>query len=100
MYRFGAADVNFATWEVRARGQPVRLTSLEMKLLKYLVDHEGKVVPRKELPENISWLTRAPATRTVDTVMLALRKYFEADPSTPVHFLSFRGTGHRFVAAP
>ena len=100
VYRFGTAEVNFDTWEVRVGGQPVRLTSLEMKLLKYLVDHEGKVVPRKELLEKVWGLTRAPATRTVDTFMLALRKYFEADPSKPVHFLSVRGTGYRFVAAP
>lgn len=100
VYRFGMAEVNFDTWEVRVRGEPVRLTSLEMKLLKYLVDHEGKVVPRKELLEKVWGLTRAPATRTVDTFMLALRKYFEADPSKPVHFLSVRGTGYRFVAAP
>lgn len=99
VYRFGMAEVNFDTWEVRVRGEPVRLTSLEMKLLKYLVDHEGKVVPRRELLEKVWGLTRAPATRTVDTFMLALRKYFEADPSKPVHFLSVRGTGYRFVAA-
>jgi two-component system alkaline phosphatase synthesis response regulator PhoP len=97
VYRFGTAEVNFDTWEVRVGGEPVRLTSLEMKLLKYLVDHEGKVVPRKELLEKVWGLTRAPATRTVDTFMLALRKYFEADPSKPVHFLSVRGTGYRFV---
>jgi len=100
VYRFGTAEVNFDTWEVRVRGQPVKLTSLEMKLLKYLVDHEGKVVPRKELLENVWGLTRAPATRTVDTFMLALRKYLEEDPSKPVHFLSVRGTGYRFVAVP
>jgi len=100
VYRFGTAEVNFDTWEVRVRGEPVRLTSLEMKLFKYLVDHEGKVVPRKELLENVWGLTRAPATRTVDTFMLALRKYFEADPSKPVHFLSVRGTGYRFVGEP
>ncbi len=97
VYRFGTAEVNFDTWEVTVRGEPIRLTSLEMKLLKYLVEHEGKVVARKELLENVWGLTRAPATRTVDTFMLALRKYFEADPSKPVHFLSVRGTGYRFV---
>jgi len=100
VYRFGGAEVNFDTWEVRVGAEPVRLTSLEMKLLKYLVDHEGKVVSRKELLERVWGLTRAPATRTVDTFMLALRKYFEVDPSKPVHFLSVRGTGYRFVAAP
>jgi two-component system OmpR family response regulator len=99
-YRFGLAAVNFDTWEVSVRGEPVRLTNLEMKLLRYLVEHEGKVLSRKELLENVWGLTRAPATRTVDTFMLALRKYFEADPSKPVHFLSVRGTGYRFVREP
>ena len=97
VYRFGSAEVNFDTWEASSRGQPVRLTNLEMKLLRYLVEHEGSVVSREELLKNVWGLTRAPATRTIDTFMLNLRKYFEADPSKPVHFLSVRGTGYRFV---
>ena len=98
--RFGTVEVNFDTWEARAKDQPVRLTNLEMKLLRYLVEHEGVVVSREELLTNVWGLTRAPATRTIDTFMLNLRKYFEADPSKPVHFLSVRGTGYRFVASP
>jgi len=98
--RPAAASNGGATWEVTVRGEPVRLTSLEMKLLKYLVEHEGKVLSRKELLENVWGLARAPATRTVDTFMLALRKTFEADSSKPVHFLSVRGTGYRFVREP
>jgi len=96
-YRFGGAEVNFDTWEASARGAPVRLTNLEMKLLRYLADHEGKVVSRSELLERVWGMTRPPATRTVDTFMLNLRKYFELDPSHPVHFLSVRGMGYRFV---
>ncbi|MFM7108828.1 MAG: response regulator transcription factor [Planctomycetaceae bacterium] len=95
--RFGDAEVNFDTWEATARGRPVRLTSLEMKLLRYLVEHEGSVVSREELLKNVWGMARAPATRTVDTFMFNLRKYFEADPSRPIHFLSVRGTGYRFV---
>ena len=60
------------------------------------------MVTRDELLTKVWGLARAPATRTIDTFMLNLRKYFEADPSRPVHFLSVRGTGYRFVrdAAP
>jgi two-component system OmpR family response regulator len=97
VYRFGGSEVNFDTWEASSRGRPVRLTSLEMKLLKYLVEHEGSVVSREELLKNVWGMTRAPATRTIDTFMFNLRKYFEADPSKPIHFLSVRGTGYRFV---
>jgi len=97
VYRFGAAEVNFDTWEACSKGQPVRLTNLEMKLLKYLVEHEGKVVSRNELLERVWGMAKPPATRTIDTFMLNLRKYFEEDPSHPAHFLSVRGTGYRFV---
>ena len=96
-YRFGGAEVNFDTWEARAQGLPVRLTNLEMKLLRYFVEHEGKVVSRNELLERVWGMARPPATRTIDTFMLNLRKYFESDPSHPVHFLSVRGMGYRFV---
>lgn len=100
MCRFGSAEVNFTTWEATVRGEPVRLTNLEMKLLKYLVEHESKVVPREELLKNVWGLSGTSGTRTVDTFMLTLRKRFEDDPSKPVHFLSVRGTGYRFVASP
>ncbi|NDC54426.1 MAG: DNA-binding response regulator [Planctomycetia bacterium] len=95
--RFGPAEVNFDTWEARFKDRPVRLTNLEMKLLRYLVEHEGLVVSREELLTNVWGLTRAPATRTIDTFMFNLRKSFEEDPSKPVHLLSVRGTGYRFV---
>jgi len=97
VHRFGAAEVNFDTWEARFKDTPVKLTNLEMKLLRYLVEHEGLVVSREELLTRVWGLTRAPATRTIDTFMLNLRKSFEEDPSKPVHFLSVRGTGYRFV---
>ena len=96
-YRFGNAEVNFDTWEARSGEKPVRLTNLEMKLLRYLVEHEGTVSSRSDLLKRVWGMARAPATRTVDTFMLNLRKYFETDPARPVHFLSVRGMGYRFV---
>ncbi|NQW46162.1 MAG: response regulator transcription factor [Planctomycetes bacterium] len=97
VYRFGTATVNFDTWEARSSDRPVRLTNLEMKLLRYLVEHEGTVLSRSDLLKRVWGMARVPATRTVDTFMLNLRKYFEEDPAHPVHFLSVRGMGYRFV---
>jgi two-component system OmpR family response regulator len=97
-YRFGDAAVNFDSWEARFKDNPVRLTNLEMKLLRYLVEHEGTVVSREELLTRVWGMARPPATRTIDTFILNLRKYFEEDPSHPVHFLSVRGMGYKFVS--
>jgi two-component system OmpR family response regulator len=97
-FSFGKAHINFDTWEAYCDNRQVRLTALEMKLLRYLIEHEGLVLSRTELLKNVWGMDRAPATRTVDTFMLHLRKLFEANPSEPRHFLSVRGAGYRFIS--
>ncbi len=98
VYRFanGRAEVNFDTYQVLVDGQAVRLTALEIKLLKYFIEHEGSVIPRAELLENVWGLSHSPTTRTVDNFIVNLRKYFETDPAQPKHFLSVRGSGLSF----
>jgi len=97
-FEFGRAKVNFDTFEVMVDSQPVRLTALEIKLLRYFVEHEGVVVTRNELLEHVWGFTKSPTTRTVDNFVMNLRKYFERDPAEPEHFLSVRGAGYRFVS--
>ncbi|HEY3787301.1 MAG TPA: response regulator transcription factor [Urbifossiella sp.] len=99
VYRFGRAVVNFDTYQVTVADKPLRLTSLEMKLLRYFVEHEGSVVTRAELLEEVWGMSQTTTTRTIDNFIVNLRKYFEIDPAQPKHFLSVRGTGYRFVAS-
>ncbi len=97
-FSFGKAHINFDTWEAYCDSRQIRLTALEMKLLRYLIEHEGLVLSRTELLMNVWGMDRAPATRTVDTFMLNLRKSFEENPSQPRHFISVRGAGYRFIS--
>ena len=89
---------------ISTRGKPIATSGrfdsqrLKMKLLRYLIEHEGLVLSRTELLKNVWGMDRAPATRTVDTFMLNLRKSFEENPSRPRHFLSVRGAGYRFIS--
>ncbi|HZZ70746.1 MAG TPA: response regulator transcription factor [Pirellulales bacterium] len=98
LYEFGRAQVNFDTFQVNVAGKSIRLTALEIKLLRYFVEHEGSVVTRNELLEQVWGFSKSPTTRTVDNFVMNLRKYFERDPGAPEHFLSVRGAGYRFVA--
>ena len=52
-YRFGNVVVNFDTFEVLVDDQPVRLTKQELKVLRYFVENEGRVISRSEMLENI-----------------------------------------------
>ena len=97
-FEFDDAHINFATFEVSVRGQAMRLTQLEMKLLHYFVAHEGRVIPRQELLEEVWDMPGHVATRAVDQFIRRLRKTFEKDPANPEHFLTIRDAGYRFVS--
>lgn len=96
--RFGRAVVNFETFEASVEDRPLQLTALEMKLLRYFVENEGRVVSREELLEKVWGYAAETSSRTVDNFVSRLRKYFERDAGSPHHFLSVRGAGYRFVS--
>jgi DNA-binding response OmpR family regulator len=95
---FGDVRVDFDTFEVTVAGEPVRLTQLEMTLLRYFVEHEGRVIPRAELLEQVWGMPGSVSTRAPDQFIRRLRKTFEPDPSHPRHFLTIRDAGYRFLA--
>jgi DNA-binding response OmpR family regulator len=97
---FGRARVNFDTHEVLVDGDPLRMTQLELDLLRYFAHHPGRVLSRDELLEEVWKLRNYSATRTVDNFISRLRRHFEDDPSEPRHFLSVRGAGYKFVPNP
>lgn len=95
---FGNARINFDTHEVVVDDEPVQLTQLELDLLRYFAENAGRVLSRTELLERVWKLRNYSNTRTVDNFISRLRRRFEEDPSSPVHFLSVRGAGYKFVA--
>jgi len=98
-FEFGGATIDFDSFQVTVRGEPVRMTQLEMKLLRYFVENEGRVIPRRELLENVWGMPGHVNTRAPDQFIRRLRKTFECDPVHPRHFLTIRDAGYRFVAA-
>ena len=96
VYKFGNNEINFKTLNCLHGKENIRLTPQEAMLLKYLVEHKGEIVTRKELLENVWHLNPEVETRTVDIFIARLRKYFEPDPSNPVYFKSIRGAGYTF----
>lgn len=97
---FGDARIDFDTYEVTVRGEPVRMTKLELDLVRYFAQHAGRVISREELLQRVWKLRNHPNTRTVDNFVLRLRRHFEPDAGEPTHFLSVRGAGYRFILEP
>lgn len=99
-FTFAHAEVNFETFEVIANGVAIRMTQLEMKLLQYFIQNEGRVIPRQELLENVWGMHGQVQTRAPDQFIRRLRKIFEEAPASPRHFLTIRDAGYRFIANP
>ncbi len=99
-FEFANVKINFETFEVTVRDEPVRLTQLEMTLLRYFVENESRVIPRRELLEKVWGMPGTINTRAPDQFIRRLRKTFEPDPAQPRHFLTIRDAGYRFVANP
>jgi DNA-binding response OmpR family regulator len=93
----GEVRVDFESHDVSVRGEPVKLTRLELDLLRYFVEHPGKVVSRQHLLEEVWRLHNYSTARTVDNFVSRLRRHLEPDPQNPTHIVSVRGAGYKFV---
>ncbi len=99
-FEFGDAIVDFANLDIEVKGEKVKMTRLELKLLEYFVQNEGRVIPRGELLTNVWEMPASISTRAPDQFIRRLRKIFEADPSNPQHLLTVREAGYKFIANP
>ncbi len=97
---FGEVVVDFDTHEVSVGGEPRKLTQLELDLLRYFAENAGRVLSRDELLQKVWKLRNYSQTRTVDNFLSRLRRHFEPDPKSPVHFVSVRGAGYKFLPDP
>ncbi|MGD0896311.1 MAG: response regulator transcription factor [Thermoguttaceae bacterium] len=97
-FEFANAKIDFEKFKVFIGDEPVRLTQLEMSLLRYFIENQGRVIPRRELLENVWRMPGNLNTRAPDQFIRRLRKLFEPDPAVPRHFLTIRDAGYRFVA--
>ena len=94
---FGAVHADFRSAVVLRGGAPVELSGLELKLLRYFVEHRGALLTRDELLEKVWGYEAMPVTRTVDVHVASLRQKLETNPSRPEHFVTVHGLGYKFM---
>jgi DNA-binding response OmpR family regulator len=103
VFRFGDDQnktVDFDILDLCVGEQTFRLTLMEANVLRFLIQHEGKPVSRKQMIEQIWGLREDTDTRPIDNFIVRLRRYIEDDPTTPRHLVTVRGVGYKFVAEP
>ena len=96
-FKFGEITVDFDRGEVIKNGSHVSLTGRELQLLRYLIDHRGRVVSRDELLQHVWEYQPSVSSRTVDVHLAWLRQKLEDNAQVPRHFHTVRGVGYRFA---
>ena len=96
-YRFAGRTVDFSLLELEAKGQRTRLTLMEAEFLRYLFEHPQRIIPRKELLEQVWRVHEDTDTRAIDNFVVRLRRYIEDEPGSPVYLKTVRGVGYRFL---
>ena len=99
IFDFDNKTIDFDALELRSADQTVNLTLMEAELLRYLINHDGRIVSRSAILEDVWGLREDTDTRAIDNFIVRLRKYIEDEPSRPRHLLTVRGVGYKFVSA-
>ncbi len=94
-YSDGWLLVRFEAKQVLVNGEPVKLTSLEFRLLTYLMEHRGKVVSKQELFEQV-WQDKCTGDGTLNVHIRRLRRAIEKNPDKPDYILTVWGDGYKF----
>ncbi len=97
IYNFGDVEIDFKKYEVKKKGQPVYLTTLEFSLIGFLIKHKDQVLDRSAILDGVWGEDVYVLPKTVDTHIGHLRKKIEDDPANPKHIIGVRGIGYKFT---
>ena len=83
--------------EVQVGGEIVPFPPKEFELLETLVRRKGRLLTREFLIDEVWGHDYVGDTKTLDVHVKRLRRKIEANPHEPVHLLTVRGLGYKFV---
>ena len=75
----------------------IPLTNAEYRLLEYFLGRPNQIITRVELLSELGNDLTKYVDRTIDVLILRLRRKIEENPSKPVHLQTRRGQGYIFV---
>ncbi len=96
-FQIGAASIDPKTFQLK-RGKVVEeLTAKELKLLQFFFTHPGEVLSRDRLLNEVWGYNYYGTTRTLDQVIVQLRKKLGDNGDEPKHLVTVHGVGYKVV---
>lgn len=96
-FNFKGLHMNYQTYEVTVDGKKIEMGPTEIKLLRFLTQHPGRVYTRDQLLDYVWGDETFVEPRTVDVHVSRLRTAIEKDKENPKYILTVRGIGYKFA---
>jgi two-component system, OmpR family, KDP operon response regulator KdpE len=100
LLRFDDLELDLARQAVRMRGELVRLTPTEYRLLEAMATNPGKLLTHGWLLQKVWGPAYATESHYVRVYVQQLRRKLDDDPSRPRFILTEPGLGYRWMAEP
>jgi DNA-binding winged helix-turn-helix (wHTH) protein len=97
--RFGEFELDFGRFQLFCGGRPVRLESLPLQLLMFLIENHRKLVTREQIADAL-WGKDVfvDIEQGINTAIRKIRLALEDDSAQPQYLQTVVGRGYRFVA--
>jgi DNA-binding response OmpR family regulator len=96
-FKIGDATIDPKTFQVKRGKTTEELTAKEVKLLQVFHAHAGEVLSRDKLLNEVWGYNYYGTTRTLDQVIVQLRKKLGDHGGEPTHLLTIHGVGYKLV---
>ncbi|MCB1201987.1 MAG: response regulator transcription factor [Leptospiraceae bacterium] len=90
-------SIDYISKKVILDGQNLRLTSMEYRLLEYLVKNSGRIISRDDITEYLKGDEFEPFNRSVDILISRLRNKLKDDVKDPQYLRTEHGMGYVFI---
>ncbi len=96
-FQIGDATIDPKTFQLKRGKKVEELTARELKLLQVFFAHPGEVLSRDRLLNEVWGYNYFGTTRTLDQVIVQLRKKLGDNGGEPQHLLTVHGVGYKLV---
>ena len=97
VFSFRGLELNVSSHQVTIEGKPVHLTPIEFRILKLLIENQGKVLTHRFIQSNIWGHDSEDSYQSLRVFMTNLRRKIEKDPTDPEYIITEIGIGYRFI---
>ncbi len=95
VYRVGSLEVDDRRHMVSVGGRDVKMTPIEYKILRLLIQGQGKVFSIEQIYESIWQMRAIGADNTIAVHIRHIREKIENNPKKPSYLKVVRGVGYK-----